>query len=287
MLVGCVSEPTQTQISDNRPQDSSLVSALFETELEFLDRHTEGDAHGMAIAAKARLALLRRLPSFAPLQKQEASELDQRRSAILVSVRDMVTAANMLAQGDEATLSKIERLFPNSLAANAEGRSTFNENTESLYPIYLSALADEQPMLRGMIGGLREVRLTIGLEFEASLAPLETDTIRLPVDGSDGTTIYVQPVGHEYTETTSSISMAVSRHLEVAARWEEVSCPATSAPRLPCYIPPGEHTDIELSLQNNGARPVELLVFISGNAETVSASMSQEAAIQPNRLDDE
>ena len=267
-LVGCVSEPAQhVSISKEGSYDSSLASAFYKTEVQFLSRQMEGDAHGMAIAAKARLGLLRRLSSDIPLQTQPRSEAerDKQSSTIRASVRDMVSAASMLAQDDEAALRKIERLFPSSIIAHA----------------------DDRPMFSGIIGGLREVKLTIGLEFEASLDPLESDTIRLPVDGSDGTTIYVQPVGHEHTETTSSISMALSRHLEAAARWEEVSCPATSAPRLPCYIPPGEHTDIELSLQNNGARPVELLVFISGNAETVSASMSQEAAIQPNRLDDE
>ena len=267
-LVCCVSEPAQhVSISEEGSYDSSLASAFYKTEVQFLNRQMEGDAHGMAIAAKARLGLLRRLSSDIPLQTKPRSEAerDKQSSTIRASVRDMVSAARTLAQDDEAALRKIERLFPSSIIAHA----------------------DDRPMFSGIIGGLREVKLTIGLEFEASLDPLQADSVKLPVNGRDGTTIYVQPVGHEYIETTESISMSVSRRLESEARWEQVACPATSAPRLPCYIPPGEHNVIELSLENNGARPVELLVFISGNAETVSASIAQQAAIQPNRLDDE
>lgn len=264
VIAGCVSQASKPEKASH---DSSPASALYESEALFLDRQGAGDAFGMARAAKLRLGLVERLDSSAPRQNSDRVDprSDQRRSSLLASVREMLAAANDAAADDEDTLRRIERLFPVTQTAQSEGLKGFS----------------------GIIGGLREVKMTIGLEFEASLVPAERDTIRLPVDGETGTTIYAQPLGHQLIESTAKISMDVSRLIRKQENWESVSCPATTAARLPCFIPAGDHSEIEISLQNNGTNRVDILVFISGNAETVSASMAQHESNQPNRLGDE
>ncbi|AFJ02711.1 hypothetical protein Q7C_1562 [Methylophaga frappieri] len=232
-----------------------------------MDRQAAGDAYGMARAAKSRLNLVEQLDSNTLEQNTHRFDLksDQRRSAILASARDMVEAANRMAADDEDTLRRIEQLSP---------------LTPATQPSLLGGFA-------GIIGSLREVKMTIGLEVQATLSPAEKDSIRLPVDGSQGTTIYAQPAGHQHLETAAKITMNISRYAQNEESWKSVICPETTAARLPCFVPPGDHSEIEINLQNNGDSGIDVLVFISGNAKTVATSMERQQANQPNRLGDE
>ncbi|MAM86182.1 MAG: hypothetical protein CME36_02605 [unclassified Hahellaceae] len=232
-----------------------------------MERQTAGDAYGMARTAKSRLNLVKRLEANPPEEDTRGFDLksDQRRAAILTSVRNMVEAANRMAADDEDTLRRIEQLSPLTPAKRSNLLGGFT----------------------GIFGGLREVKMTIGLEVQATLSPTEKDSIRLPIDGSQGTTIYAQPAGHQHPETAAKITMNISRYAQNEESWKSVICPETTAARLPCFVPPGDHSEIEISLQNNGDSGIDVLVFISGNAKTVATSMERQQANQPNRLGDE
>ena len=270
LITGCVSQaktPPTLSADAFDPYESSLASALYQSEVRFLERQTAGDAYGMARTAKSRLNLVKRLEANPPEEDTRGFDLksDQRRAAILTSVRNMVEAANRMAADDEDTLRRIEQLSPLTPAKRSNRLGGFT----------------------GIFGGLREVKMTIGLEVQATLSPTEKDSIRLPIDGSQGTTIYAQPAGHQHPETAAKITMNISRYAQNEESWKSVICPETTAARLPCFVPPGDHSEIEISLQNNGDSGIDVLVFISGNAKTVATSMERQQANQPNRLGDE
>lgn len=250
LISACASPPSEPH---PRTLDSSLSSALYLSETEFLDRKAVGDAYGMALAARTRLELVNQLDQIeAPENDPGDNLVNARRSAsLLASVRDMVSTANFLARDDPDTLARIERLFPSSQTAQSSGHSDFN----------------------GLIGARRAVKVTVGLELDATLEANAEERVRLPVDASAGTTIYVQPVGHRYLDTPTELSMTVARQALGSKTWEMVDCPETSAARLPCFVPPGDHSEIEIRLSNRGGATIQALIFVSGNSESVAASL--------------
>ncbi len=236
--------------------DRSLASALFQSETEFINREAAADAYGMARAARARLELIEQIAANAALDGDDRNDQsrDRRTETLLASVRDMLALANLLAANDPETLARIERLFPSSRTAQGGGVDGFS----------------------GLIGKRRAVKVTFGLELEATLEAQAEERVRLPVNSREGTTIYVQPTGHRYLETTADMAMKVMRRSNDSEEWKTVDCPQTSAARLPCYVPAGDHSEIEIHLVNRGERTVQALIFVSGNAESVAASLTAE-----------
>lgn len=249
----CQSHPNAP---NTQPMDRSVASALFQSESEFIDREAASDAYGMARVARARLELIEQIDAGAALDGDDRNDQsrDRRTETLLASVHDMVALANLRAQNDPDTLARIERLFPSSRTAQSGGVDGFS----------------------GLIGKRRAVKVTIGLELEATLEAQAEESVRLPVNSRDGTTIYVQPVGHRYLETTADMAMQVTRRSDNSEEWETVDCPQTAAARLPCYVPAGDHSEIEIHLVNYSERTVQALIFVSGNAKSVAASLTAE-----------
>lgn len=253
LLSACATPPKEAR---SPTRESSLASALYTSELEYLDREMANDAYGMARAAKTRLELIERIGDETHLDNdiQDEFRLSRLNASLLASVRDMVASAKITAADNPDALARIDRLFPSTQAAQSGWLGGFN----------------------GLTGGRREVKVTIGLEIDATLAPNAEESVRLPVNSSSGTTIYVQSVGHHLVETTAALIMHVSRRPGGSDEWEPVECPETSAARLPCYVPIGDHSEIEISLKNLSKTKAEIQIFVSGNAESVAASLTAE-----------
>lgn len=249
----CQSHPN---VPSSQPMDRSVASALFQSETEFIEREAAADAYGMARAARSRLDLIEQISANAALDGDNSNDQsrDRRTETLLASVRDMLALANLRAENDPDTLARIERLFPSSRTAESGGVDGFS----------------------GLIGKRRAVKVTIGLELEATLEAQAEESVRLPVNSREGTTIYVQPAGHRYLETSADMTMKVMRRSDNSEVWEPVDCPQTSAARLPCYVPAGDHSEIEIHLVNRSEQTVQALIFVSGNAESVAASLTAE-----------
>ncbi|MCR9193334.1 MAG: hypothetical protein NXH88_01305 [Hyphomonas sp.] len=252
LFAGCATRQVGTSIIHD---DSSIASALFSIEQQFEERKTAGDAFGMARAAKERLELLDLIkPSDAIGAIEDQSILSMRRDAIESGAFEMVRAARALAQNDPDTLSRIESIFPQEQTAQSGGLGDFS----------------------GLIGERRAVKVTIGLEIDATLEPSAPEHLKLPVDGEEGTTIFVQPVGRHYAEMPTELSMRVNR-MPITPDTTKTACSARAKQgRLSCYVAPGDHTGVEIWLTNHSRFRVPVLIFISGNAASVTTALTQE-----------
>lgn len=250
LFAGCTS--TAERRSTER-SDHSLAGLLYQSEQSFVTRQASGDPRGMAEAAKDRLRIIQQIDqaSLATANVQTRRQQSMRRQSLLASVQDMRETAEETAKDDPAALAYIARLFPADTIAQSGDFSN----------------------LKGMIGNRREVKMTIGLEVDATIAPDATETLRLPVAGTKGTTIYVQPTGHPQIENRVDLSMRVTRNPVEAGGIRDMCTSRAQHGRLPCYVPPGEHTEIEITLENHDTKQVHVLIFVSGNAESVAAAL--------------
>lgn len=253
LFSGCATRQVGTSFIHD---DSSIASALFSIEQQFEERKTAGDAVGMARAAKARLELVDLInPSGAVDEGGEGqSHTLRRREAIETGAVEMVRAARAMAEHEPDTLSRIERIFPQEQMAQS----------------------GELGVFRGFIGERRAVKVTIGLEIDATLEPNAPEHLRLPVDGEEGTTIFVQPVGRLYAEMPTELSMRVKRTLITPDATKAACSPRDKHGRLSCYVPPGDHTGVEIRLTNHSRNRVPVLIFVSGNAASVKTALTQE-----------
>ncbi|MEM9015193.1 MAG: hypothetical protein AAGB02_08820 [Pseudomonadota bacterium] len=125
------------------------------------------------------------------------------------------------------------------------------------------------------MGKPRKVEMTIGLEMDATLLPGRPDTVRLPVDPTVGATIYVQPVGADL-ETPVDLSLTVTPVVRGAVAGEAACRVRANHGRLPCFVRAGDYAEIEVRLQNHGARKVAVLVFVSGDKTSVAAALAAQ-----------
>ncbi|QSR22089.1 hypothetical protein [Hyphomonas sp. KY3] len=252
LLAGCATHQVATSIARD---DFSIASKLFSIEQQFEERKSAGDAVGMARSAKARLELLDLINQPGAVEGIEGqSQISRRWEAIETGAFEMVRAARALAQNDPDTRSRIERIFPQEQMAQSGGLGDFS----------------------GLIGERRAVKVTIGLEIDAMLDPNVPERLQLPVDGTEGTTIYVQPVGRHYAEIPTELSMRVKRS-PVALDATNLACsPRAKQGRLTCYVAPGDHSGVEISLTNHTRFRVPVLIFVSGNAASVTTALTQE-----------
>ena len=252
LFAGCATRQVGTSIIHD---DSSIASTLFSIERQFEERKTAGDAFGMARAAKARLELLDLINQPGAVEGIEGqSQMSRRREAIESGAFEMVRAAKVLAQNDPDTLSRIERIFPQEQTAQSGGLGDFS----------------------GLIGERRAVKVTIGLEIDATLEPNAPEHLQLPVDGEKGTTIFVQPVGRLYAEMPTELSMRVKRTPITPDATKSACSPRAKQGRLSCYVPPGDHAGVEIWLTNHSRIRVPVLIFVSGNAASVTTALTQE-----------
>jgi len=252
LLAGCATHQVGTSIAHD---GSSIASTLFFIEQQFDERKAAGDAVGMARAARTRLEVVDLIePSGAAEGIEGQSHESRRREAIETGAFEMVTAARALARDDPDALSRIERLFPQEHLAQSGRLGDF----------------------KGLIGKRRAVKVTIGLEIDATLAPNTPERLQLPVDGAEGTTIFVQPVGQVYAEMPTELSMRVKRLPTAPDATKPVCSPRAKQGRLSCYVAPGEHASVEISLTNHSRVPVPVLIFVSGNAASVTTALAQE-----------
>ena len=252
LFAGCATRQVGTSIIHD---DSSLASTLFSIEQQFEERKTAGDALGMARAAKARLELLDLINQPGAVEGIEGQSQNlRRREAIETGAFEMVRAARAVAQNDPDTLSRIERIFPQEQTAQSSGLGDFS----------------------GLIGERRAVKVTIGLEIDATLEPNAPEHLQLPVDGAEGTTIFVQPVGRLYAEMPTELSMRVKRTPITADATKTACSPRAKQGRLSCYVPPGDHAGVEVWLTNHSRFRVPVLIFVSGNAASVTTALTLE-----------
>jgi hypothetical protein len=238
-----------------RHEETSLAQTLFSIETRFDARKAAGDAVGMARAARTRLEVLDMIePSGAAEGIEGQSRASRRREAIETGAFEMVRAARALARDDPDALSRIDRLFPQAQMAQSGRLGDFS----------------------GLVGERRAVEITIGLEIDATLVPNASERLQLPVDGAEGTTIFVQPVGRLHADLPIELSMRV-KLLPVAPDTTEPVCsPRDRQGRLSCHVAPGEHTGVEISLTNHSRFRVPVLIFVSGNAASVTTALAQE-----------
>jgi len=252
LFAGCATRQVGPSIIHD---DSSIASTLFSIEQQFEERKTAGDAVGMARAAKARLELLKLIAPSASLGRiEDQSRGSMRQEAIETGAFEMVRAARALAQNDPDTLSRIERIFPQEQMAQSGGLGDFS----------------------GLIGERRAVKVTIGLEIDATLAPNAPEHLQLPVDGAEGTTIFVQPVGRLYAEMPTELSMRVKRMPTTPDTTKTACSPRAKQGRLSCYVAPGDHSGVEIWLTNHSRFRVPVLIFVSGNAAGVTSALTEE-----------
>ena len=236
-------------------QDTSLAGTLSAIEKRFDEQKAAGDAVGMARAARTRLEVLDLIePSGAAEGFEGPSHALRRQEAIETGAFEMVRAARALAQDDPDTLSRIERLFPQAQMAQSGRLEDFS----------------------GLIGERRAVEVTIGLEVDATLVPDTPERLQLPVDGAEGTTIFVQAVGRLHSEMPTELSMRVKRLPMTPDATKPVCSPRARQGRLSCYVAPGGHTGVEISLTNHSRFRVPVLIFVSGNAASVTTALAQE-----------
>jgi len=256
LLIGLIAGCATYQDSNGKAQDDlSIANALLSIEQQFEARKSAGDAIGMARAAKERLELLELIrPSGSIGSIEDQSRGLRRHEAIETGALEMVKAAKVLAREDPDMLSRIERLFPEQQTAQSGGLGDFS----------------------GLIGERRAVKVTIGLEVDATLEPNEPERLELPVDGMEGTTIYVQPVGRQYAEMPTELSMRVKRLPVGPDPTKTVCARRADYGRLSCYVAPSEHTSVEITLTNHNSFRVPVLIFVSGNAASVTTALAQE-----------
>jgi len=210
----------------------------------------------MAKAARDRLEIVERLKRLSPEideMSPEAQQAYHRERAILDSARAMLAAAKLTADGDSDTLARIDRMFPGVRPAQSDPENPFN----------------------GIIGSPRKVELTIGLEMDATVVPGQPDVMRLPVAAITGTTIYIQP-GGTFANAPVDLHLTVTPLVD-GTRLNALACDRREVHgRLHCFLRAGEHTDVELRLENHGAEAVPVLIFVSGNATSVAAALAPE-----------
>lgn len=251
-LAACASDKTLTEIPH---EETSLAGTLSSIEKRFAARKAAGDAVGMARAARTRLEVLDLIePSVAAEGIEGPSRASRRREAIEAGAFEMVKAARALAQEDPDALSRIDRLFPQEQIAQSGRLDDFS----------------------GLVGERRAVEVTIGLEIDATLVPDTPERLQLPLDGTEGTTIFVQPVGRLHAEMPTELSMRVKRLPIAPDGTKSVCSPRAKQGRLSCYVAPGEHSGVEISLTNHSRFRVPVLIFVSGNAASVTTALAQE-----------
>lgn len=270
LVVGCAAQP---DAPTGRSPDDSLAGQLYETEVLYLEHAAQGDAYEMARAAMRRLSLIEKfgLDSTGQPGREIDRKKVKRTAVIHESVRDMLAAARYLARDDDETRLKINSLFPPDT------------------PLELI-----RPKTRRLAFGLgrafghsRQLTVVIGREIEATLPPTKSDAVTLDVDGRSGITVYVQPVGSSAADTSLSLGMIVSRRGEQPNdRWVDVDCPETSTPRLPCFVPAGNHTQLEIALRNDGQRTIEVVVFISGKNTVLDSALNEDREVPDGTIDE-
>lgn len=252
----CAACTTTSQIAPvAKVDDGSVSHALFETEKGFQKSREAGDAIGMAEIVRDRLKILKRVgePDYKRRSSPSPAQWRRMEHAIMSTSRVMIADARRAADGDPELLVRIDRMFPKDGYLPTEDRQTFG----------------------GLFGTPRKVELTIGLEMDAVLVPGEPDIIRLPIDPSTGTTIYVQPARADVGAPVD-LGLSVSP-VDDAERVDAAVCDVRAAHgRLPCYIAPGEHSMIEMTLENLGRSRVSVLVYVSGNSTSVTAALDRE-----------
>ena len=247
---GAQSSPSQ------QSSDRSLASVLYASESAFAHSQDDGDAIGMARAARERLGIIVQLQNLAPFADDLSPEAQQafaREDALLGSARSMLEAAKRAADGNPDIQAKIDRMFPSVAAQQSGSDSPFS----------------------GIIGSPRKVELTIGLEMDARLEPSYPDVMRLPVAAATGTTIYVQPAG-TFANRQVDLQLTVTPFTN-GDSLESLACDRRETHgRLHCFLAPGSHDGVEIKLENHGQETVPVLIFVSGNATSVAAALARE-----------
>ena len=234
-------------VKEEPTSKGSHASALAENEFEFQRAKEEGDALGMARAARNRVDFLEFIELFND-GKLDATGYSKRRDlerAITYAARSMLDEAVLAAHGDDALIASIDRMFP------GERPSHSGSNLSS-----------------GIKGILRKAEVTIGLEIEVTLIPNEPYVMRLPADRATGTTIYVQPIG-VYQNTLMDITMEVTPVSDGLAASPPACSVSAVHGRLPCFVSPGNYSNVELRVVNHGSYAVYVLIFVSGNEDSV------------------
>lgn len=226
----------------------SVSSVLYTTEVMFLDANAKNDAIGMARAARARANLLEELT----MDPRKAHRTHYR--AIIGSTRAMIMSAKKAANGDPTILSQIDRMFPSEVQAQKGIGNRFGN-------------------IAGISGRLRKVDVTIGLELEARLRPGVTFTKRMPVVPTSGTTIYVQPAG-PYVDQVTDMVLTVYGYPRPKGHKEPVCVVEATNGRMPCYLPQGDFTDVDIKIENRSKDAIPVVVFISGNADSVARAQT-------------
>lgn len=243
-LTACstMSVPPRPSVS----QDESVAKLLYRTNLEFEAERLKGSSLGMAYATRDRHELIQ------TLVHAEQTRTPAFRS-IVATTRKMVDQARSAANEDEQILAAIEQLVPNLGPFQSGSEDSFGMN--------------------GLFGKARKVDLTIGLEMDADLRPGLSDEVVIPVDASKPTTIYVQPT-EAFVGEPLNLTMQV-HEVGSAAMLESPVCDIERAhTQLACLVPPGAFTHVRIRLENKGTVSVSVIVFVSGNAGSVSAALA-------------
>lgn len=253
-ISACASDPVVTK---QQSRDYSIASYLYSTEREFSESEASADAIGMAYAARSRFQMLLDLETVVPEGTIEAEYYrDGRRRLIEVSIQDMVARARELAKNDPDVLAEIERLFPGNRLTLSEPPARFGR----------------------IFGDRRAVKITIGIEIDATLEPAVPDRLRVPVDSRSGTTIYIQPVASHPEELIADLSMFARLHPSPPGV-DEYCANRSSHGRLTCFVAPGEYAEIEIVLTNHGDGLVPVVIFVSGNAQSVTDALEQKDSL--------
>ena len=245
-MAGCAVTPSPGMA--DAPVDSSVASSLFRAEEAYRTSRSESDAAGMAEAVRDRMTVLDAMDISSRLHPHM-------RDAFLASTRIMMDETRQMAADDAEALSRIESMFAGEKPAG-EG--------------VISGLFGD-----GVIGPLRKVDVTVGMELDIFLSAGMTENLRLPVVRDAGTTIFVEP-SREFAGFVPDLALSVR---PVAAPGETATegCETVSdGGRLACFVPAGTHTEIDLVITNRSESRVSVVVFVSGDARSVGAALASE-----------
>jgi hypothetical protein len=245
-LAGCAVTPSPGM--PDAPVDSSVASSLFRAEEAYRTSRSESDAAGMAEAVRERMTVLSAMDISSRLHPRM-------RDAFLASTRIMMDETRQMAADDAEALSRIERMFA---MENPAGEGV------------ISGLFGD-----GVVGPLRKVDVTVGMELDVFLSAGMTEEFRLPVVRDAGTTIFVEP-SREFAGFVPDLALSVLPVAAPGGGGAEGCDTVSDGGRLACFVPVGTHTEIDLAITNRSESRVSVVVFVSGDARSVGAALASE-----------
>jgi hypothetical protein len=245
-LAGCAVTPVPG--TADAPIDSSVASSLFRAEEAYRTSRSESDAAGMAEAVRDRMTVLGAMDISSGLHPRM-------RDAFLASTRIMMDETRQMAADDAEALSRIERMFA---MENPAGEGV------------ISGLFGD-----GVVGPLRKVDVTVGMELDVFLSAGMTEEFRLPVVRDAGTTIFVEP-SREFAGFVPDLALSVLPVAAPGGGGAEGCDTVSDGGRLACFVPVGTHTEIDLAITNRSESRVSVVVFVSGDARSVGAALASE-----------